>query len=230
MMHFFFIVLIICFFIFLYTLYYLSNDDLVIIKKDMPLEGVFNTAFAAALIALLSSRIFYVVFHPRPVFFSPLGFLLFPYFPGLSLAGAIIGGSLFLLFYARKEKLPAGRLFDFSVIGLLSCLPFGFLGLFLLTGVSYLAVFLFSFLIYGILFFIFLKIFLKASFRNNLKNGSMGVIFLILFPVITFLSRIIEGFKSFDLFSLENAVLLGLFIVSTAIFLKQEVIGKRERK
>ena len=230
MMHFFFIVLIICFFIYLYTLYFLSNDDLVIIKKDMPLDKVFNTAFLTGLMALFSSRIFYILFHPRPVFFSPLGFLLFPYFPGLSLLGAVIGGTLFLLFYARKEKLPVGRLFDFSTIALLSCLPFGFLGLFVLNGSGYLSPFIFSFLIYGILFFMFIKIFLRASFRNNLKNGSMGVMFLILFSVVTFLTRVIEGFKHFNFLSLENAVLLGLLLVSAAIFLKEEVIGKREKK
>ena len=229
-MHFFFVVLIISFVIFLYTLYYLANDDLVIIKKDMPLDKVFNAAFLTGIVALFTSRIFYVFFHPRPVLLTPLGFVLFPYFPGLSILGAVIGGFLFLGFYARKEKLPIGKLLDFSTIALLSSLPFGYLGLFLLSGKSYLWPFIFSFLIYTILFFLSVKYLLPLSFRGNIKNGSIGIIFLVVFPVITFLLRIIENFKGFKIISTENVVLLLLFLFSLAIFIREEVIGKRVKK
>jgi len=103
-MQFFIIVLIIDFVLFLFRLYHVANDDYVLIKKNKTLEDVFNVAFITALIALLISRFFHVFLNPQPVFLNPLGFLLFPYFPGLSLTGGVIGGSIFLLFYLRQNN------------------------------------------------------------------------------------------------------------------------------
>ncbi len=229
-MHFFIIVLFICFFIFLYALYFLASDDWIIIKKDMPMEKIFNTAFLTALVALFFSRFLYVVLFPKSVYFSILGFLLFPYFPGLSLAGAVLGGSLFLYFYAKTQKLPIGKTFDFFSIALLTALPIGFLGTFILIGQRFLMTFIFSFLIYLIFFFIFIKVTLPASFRGNIKSGSVALIFLICFSVVSFLARIIYDYKNFNLFSGENIILIFVFIISLAFFLKQEIIGKTRGK
>lgn len=220
-------VLIICFFIFLFSLYFLANDDLIIIRKDMPMDRVFNTAFLTAFAALFFARFFYVIFYPREVFFSPLGFLLFPYFPGLSLLGGVLGGSIFLAAYAKSQKLPVAKIFDFFTVAFLSCLPIGFLGFFILAGKSYFPTFIFSFLIYSILFLIFIKVALPASFRGTIKNGSLGTIFLLYFSIVTFLSGIISNFKSFNIMTLENFTILVLFIVSTALILKQEIVGKK---
>lgn len=222
--------LIISFLIFLFTLYFLTNDDLIIIKKDMPMDKVFNTAFLTAFASLLFARIFYVIFNPKEIFLNPLGFFLFPYFPGLSLLGGVIGGCLFLIFYAKNQKLPVGRIFDFFAISALSAFPVGFLGSFILTGKSYLPVFIFSFTIYVILFAVFIKVFLPASFRASLKNGSLGLIFLICFSVVTFLSGIILNFKNLSLITGENLVLFSLFIISGAFFLKQEMTGGRRHR
>ncbi|MCL5435108.1 MAG: prolipoprotein diacylglyceryl transferase [Patescibacteria group bacterium] len=226
-MHFLIVVLIICFFIFLFSLYFLANDDLIIIKKDMPMNKIFNTAFLTAFVALFFARVFYVVLFPREVFFSILGFLLFPYFPGLSLLGGVLGGSVFLLVYSKYQNLPVTRTLDFFAVAFLSSLSIGFFGVFVLTGKSYFPVFIFSFLTYLILFLVFTKVFLPASFRGKIKNGSIGIMFLMFFSVIAFISRIIGGF---NLFVPESAVLLGLFLVSAAILLREEVIGKRVRK
>ncbi len=227
-MHLLIFVLIICFFIFLFSLYFLANDDLIIIRKDMPMDKVFNTAFLTAFAALFFARFFYVIFYPREVFFNPLGFLLFPYFPGLSLLGGVLGGSLFLTVYAKYQKLPVAKIFDFFAIAFLSCLPIGFLGFFILAGKNYLPNFIFSFLIYSIFFLIFIKVALPASFRGIIKSGSLGAIFLLYFSVATFLSGIISNFKNFKLVSLENFIILILLIVSSALILKQEIVGKKK--
>lgn len=228
-MHLFFIVILVGFFIFLFTLHYLSNDDLIIIRKDMPMEKVFNSAFLAGLVGLLFSRIFYVIIHPEPVFLNPLGFLLFPYFPGLALSGAVIGGFIFLVFYARNQKLPVGRLFDFFSIAILSSLPFGYLGLFLLGGISVIG-FIFSFIAYGILFFAFIKFLLPMSFRNKIKNGSIFAIFLFSFALVAFLTKVLEEYKNINIINPENFLFLGIFIFSLVIILKTEILGKRIRK
>jgi len=226
-MHFLIFVLIICFFIFLFSLYFLVNDDLIIIRKDMPMDKVFNTAFLTALVALFFARFFYVIFYPREVFFSPLGFLLFPYFYGLSLLGGVLGGSIFLTVYAKYQKLPIARIFDFFTVALLSCLPIGLLGFFILSGKSYFPTFIFSFLAYLILFILFIKIMLPVSLRGRIKNGSLGVIFLFYFSIVTFLSGIISNFKNFKLISLENFTILVLLIVSVIFILKQGIVGKK---
>ena len=226
-MHLLIFVLIICFFIFLFSLYFLANDDLIIIRKDMPMDKVFNTAFLTALVALFFARFFYVIFYPREVFFSPLGFLLFPYFYGLSLLGGVLGGSIFLTAYAKYQKLPVARIFDFFAVAFLSCFPVGLLGFFILAGKSYFPTFIFSFLAYLILFVLFIKIILPNSLRGRIKNGSLGAIFLFCFSIVTFLSGIISNFKNFKLISLENITILILLLVSVAVILKQEMVGKK---
>jgi len=227
-MHFLIFVFIICFFIFLFSLYFLANDDMIIIKKDMPMDKVFNTAFLTALVALFFARFFYVIFYPREVFFSFLGFLLFPYFYGLSLLGGVLGGSVFLIAYAKYQKLPVAKIFDFFAFAFLSCFPIGFLGFFVLTDKSYFPTFIFSFIIYSILLLIFIKVALPASFRGTIKNGSLGLIFLLYFSVVTFLSGIISNFKNYQLISPENFMILFLFIISITFILKQEIMEKNK--
>lgn len=229
-MHFLIVVLIICFFIFLFSLYFLANEDLVIIKKDMPMDKIFNTAFLTALVALFFARVFYVIFFPKAVFFSVLGFLLFPYFPGLSLLGGVLGGAVFLLVYSKHLKLPVMRTLDFFAIALLSCFPIGFLGFFILSGINYFPVFVFTFLSYLILFFIFVKLALPAFFKGEIKNGSLGALFFFCFSLVTFLAEIIADFRNPKLLSLENVLLVVLFIVSSAFILKQEMVGKKAKE
>jgi hypothetical protein len=226
-MHFLIFVLIICFIIFLFSLYFLANGDLIIVRKDMPMDKVFNTAFLTAFVALFFARFFYVIFYPREVFFSPLGFLLFPYFYGLSLLGGVLGGSIFLTVYAKYQKLPVARIFDFFAVAFLSSLPIGLLGFFILTGKSYFSTFIFSFLAYLILFVLFIKVLLPYSIRGRIKNGSLGAIFLFCFSIVTFLSGIISNFKNFKLISLENFTILVLLVISITLILKQGIVGKR---
>jgi prolipoprotein diacylglyceryltransferase len=193
----------------------------------MPMDKVFNTAFLTALVALFFARLFYVIFYPREVFFSLLGFLLFPYFPGLSLLGGVLGGSIFLTVYAKHQKLPVARMFDFFAVALLSSFPIGFLGFFILSGKSYFPAFVFSFLTYLILLVFFVKVVLRSSFMGKIKNGSLGIMFLLCFSVITFLSRIISDLKNFNLATWENFSILVLFIVAAVVILKRETVGKK---
>jgi prolipoprotein diacylglyceryltransferase len=196
----------------------------------MPMDKIFNTAFLTALIALFFARVFYVILFPKAVFFSILGFLLFPYFPGLSLLGGVLGGTVFLLIYSKHQKLPVMRTLDFFAIALLSCLPIGFLGFFVLSGVNYFPVFVFSFLSYLILFIIFVKLALPAFFKGEIKSGSLGALFFFCFSIITFLSEIIANFKNPKLVSSENIFISVLFIISCAVIIKQEMVGKRAKK
>ena len=91
------IVLLISFVFFLFRLYHVAKDDVVLVKKNVSLDKIFDAAVFCALVGLLFSRIFYVIFNPDPAFLHPLVFLIIPYFPGLSLLGGVIGGILFAI-------------------------------------------------------------------------------------------------------------------------------------
>ena len=93
----------------------------------MTLEVLFNVAFYTMGVGLLSARIVYIVLHFSFGFLNPLVFFLFPYFPGLSLTGGVVGGAVFVLLYKRK-RFPTGRIFDFfhyGSLGIIAIRVFG---------------------------------------------------------------------------------------------------------
>lgn len=219
-MNFFILVLIACFLVFLYVVYFLSHDDFVILRNDVSMEKIFNAAFLFSFVSLFSARLFYVLFNPQPVFLNPLGFLLFPYFPGLSLSGGLLGGFLFLLFFLKIRNLPIGRIFDFFSFAFLVSSPIGFFGYFLLSGQRLSLNFLLSFILILVLTGLFIRFLLPLSLSGKLKDGSLGIIFLISFSGIFFLINIILNSKL--VLSLENIILLGISIALSIPLLRQE--------
>ncbi|MGE5392329.1 MAG: prolipoprotein diacylglyceryl transferase [Candidatus Saccharibacteria bacterium] len=90
-------------------------------------EEVDDVSFWLVLVAILSARVYYVL-------------SLFPYFAehpaeivkiwhgGLSIYGALIGGTLFLYLRSRRRIYSAGQLFDLVALGLPLAQAFGRLG------------------------------------------------------------------------------------------------------
>ena len=225
-MQFFIIVLIIDFVLFLFRLYHVANDDYVLIKKNKTLEDVFNVAFITALIALLISRFFHVFLNPQPVFLNPLGFLLFPYFPGLSLTGGVIGGSIFLLFYLRQNKFPVGRVFDFFTIAFLFALPPGLVGYILLSSSYTLGLFV-KLAIYLVMVVLTSFYLYPRASALEIKEGSLSLLFLMFFSLVALLSYSIDnpGLRSF-MQNKENFILLGMLLLSIVLIFKQEFLGR----
>ncbi len=223
------IVIAICFFFFLYILYVISKDDFLIIRKDIPMESIFNAAFLIAFISLLFSRFFYVIFNYNPVFKSPLGFLVFPYFPGLYLAGGIIGGVISLTLYLNYKKLPVKRIFDFFSISLLAVLPLAVLGNGLLSNANFIfsLVLFFTYLIIAI---IFLKIVFPFAQRNRLKEGSLGALSLIAISILGFLTNLIQFWGKFGIFEKDSLLWALIFISSVIAIVRQELVEKSASK
>lgn len=225
-MQFFIFVLIGALVLFLFRLYHLGSDDYVLAKKNITLDEVFNAALVCSLVALLFSRIFYVFMNPEPIFLSPLGFLLFPYFPGLSSTGALIGGILTLFLYCRKKKIPRARVFDFFSISFIFALPFGFIGYFLLSQ---------EFSTGNIVKFILYCLMLAASNiylypkagALEIKDGTISALFLVFFSLISLLGGAIDhpGISYF-ISHKENFILLLILFISIVIVLKQEILGR----
>ena len=99
------IVLIVCLLVFLFSLHILAKEDLIFVRKNVTLEVLFNVAFYTMGVGLLSARIVYIVLHFSFGFLNPLVFP-FPYFPGLSLTGGVVGGAVFVLLYKKNDFRP----------------------------------------------------------------------------------------------------------------------------
>jgi len=225
-MSFFFVILIICLVLFLFRLYHVANDDYVLVKKNISLDEVFNCAFICGFISLLFARIFYVILNPDPVFFSPLGFLIFPYFPGLSLLGGLLGGTLGLFIYCRMKKFPIGRVFDFFTVSLTFIMPFGLIGYFLLSqefsvgGTVKLVLFAVMALAAN------LYLYPKAN-SLEIKDGGISVLFLIFFSLIMLLTSAIDnpGISNF-VDQKENLIYLAMMAIGIILIIKQEISGR----
>ncbi len=217
-MNFLFLVLIFCLFVFLYVVHSLSRDDFVILRSNASVEKIFNAAFLSAFFSLFIARLLFVVFNLKPVFHNPLGFLLFPYFPGLSLIGGLVGGFLMSLFILKVWSMPIGRILDFFSMGFLVSFPFGLLGSFLLSGEKISSSFIFSLVFYVLLLFAFVKFILSLSLGGKLKDGSLSLLFMFSFSLIHLISNLIVNIS----FSYENIFSALTLLISLILFIQKE--------
>lgn len=208
------------FLIFLFVFYVLTVDDFVLFKKHITIETMFNLAFIAAVVSLLSARIFYVVFNFSSAYFNPLVFFLFPYFPGLSMGGAILGGAAYIVYYCKAEKLPLTRVSDFFALSFLASFPLKILVQ--IIGSKKLletAVLAFGIVISYSLFALFVLAFQK----KKLKEGSSGLMAVISFCLIGFAVGFVNKTQNFLFFlSKEDFLLLTIALVSLLLLLQNE--------
>lgn len=108
--------------VFLFTVFQLSKDDFLFIRKGVSPEQIFNTVFLALPISLFAGRIFYILFNPSWRYLNPFIFFIIPYYPGLSLIGGIIGAWLFINSYTKNKKIPSARLLDMISLSFLLAL------------------------------------------------------------------------------------------------------------
>ncbi len=222
-MSFFILVLLICLLIFLFSLYFLSHDDLIFLRKDISIEKIFNIAFMDFLVGLFFSRLFYGVFYKSSILLHPFIFILFPYFPGLSLTGGILGAAIFLYIYSKKKTIPISRIFDFLSISFLSALPIGILGYFFLSGPKLSLQFILLFILSIVIFFAFIKYFRNRLLKGKIKDGTTGFIFILVFSLLFFLFNVSNQFKGLGFLNQpENYLLLIMSVISVGLIIDQE--------
>lgn len=211
--------------IFLFSLYCLSREDSVLLRKNISLDHVFNLALLEILVGLFFARLFYVLFNFDPFFLNPLTFLLFPYFPGLSLTGAVLSGAVSIYFIGRLSKTPTLRLFDFFSLSFLGAIIGGvfiqILYELILRKVLFIEIIVF--LVYIFAFILLLKLFQKGG----VGEGSTGFLFLLLFSLISLLENILTNiiFKingTWLFFGKEDFLLMSIFFVSLIVLVKKE--------
>lgn len=232
-MQFFIIVLLICLFVFLYCVYLLANDDFIFLRRDVTMERVFNLVFLGVLSSLFFARLFHGLFHARDILANPLVFLLFPYFPGLSLLGAVLGIGVFFGFLKRwKKELPLGRLADVFSIAFLVALPIGFVGYFMFAEVGFFINRALGLVIaYLVLFVVFLRFLLPRLLKDKIKEGTITFIFLIFFSIISFADGAVgKGNMISYLISADGIVLILLFVASLVFLVRQEKFPSKFKK
>jgi len=212
-----YVILLISLFIFLFTLFALSREDFVLFRRNVDMEKVFNIAFLTLGIGLFFARLVFVMLYFKPVYLNPLAFMLFPYFPGLSLAGGLLGASIGLAVLLRGKKYPEGRLFDFFIlsftVAFLSGTCLQLLTQYIATKVVEIA--LVVELILGIIIFL---LSLRVFKAHSMKEGSVGLV------LVFFLSLIFIG-AAFLQKSLDMVPWILVFLTSLVFFLRQERVS-----
>lgn len=220
------VLLIICALVFLFTVYILSRDDFILLRKNVSMDQVFDLSFLALFFGLFVSRLFFVATHFNPQYFNPLIFLALPYYPGLSIVGGVSGFVGFVLYYTLYKKIPKERIFDFFATGLLLALTLGYLVKLGLIFAQKQTPELFMYatpVLLLVLSIIYCILLIPRQRRGEMKDAHLGLIFLVAF----FASALVndataKNTKLLVIFSFEGLVSLVVFVLALALLLKRE--------
>lgn len=222
--------LILGFLTFLFVLHILSREDWVLMRKNVTLEQLFNIAILTCLCGLFFARIFYIMFNPSWHYLNLLVFFLFPYFPGLSLSGGIIGALLFLLYYSKLKKFPFERVADLLSTVLLLAFPVGLLGSLFLPNHPHIAVIIGELFIYPVLYGVMIKLVQPAVIRGEVKDGTSTFLIIMSISLITFLVNMVPFHRPTHFFINGSEILFFiLFLFSLAYIIRHEFVRKRPR-
>lgn len=209
---------------FLFCAYSLSQDDFLFVRKNIALESVFNTLFIVLFSSLLFARIVYVIFHFKTVFLNPLGFFLFPYFPGLSLVGALIGGILIGSGICMNSKIPTTRFLDIVSLSFLCAYSIFYFPLWFsyaaLIG-HFKIVYLVAMIFYIDLFVVLLRVYLKYILKDGSITSLTIFLFLTMYTIFIFFDKAVNKRNFFES---EGLFLLILLVGSSIYLVKVEKI------
>lgn len=209
-------ILLSAFLLFLFSVYLFSREDYTFERKNVSLEHVFNLTFIGFLVGIFTARVFFIIFHWRFAYTNPLVFLLFPYFPGLSLAGGIIGFLLFLWIITIQGKIPLGRIFDIFIVSFFIAYSVSKAILFLILSLltRHISLVQILTLAASIIGCVLIVLFLRT---NRWKDGVIGLLGMIVFSISLFTADLLS-LKYANIFSLRDD-LLYLVIIMVSIIL-----------
>lgn len=87
-------------------------------KNNIDKDKIIDMAIYAIIFGILGARIYYVLFNLDYYLSNPIEIIQI-YKGGLAIHGGIIAGSLYVLFYTRKNKLDTLKILDIVVVGLI---------------------------------------------------------------------------------------------------------------
>lgn len=97
-------------------------------KSEFKEEEYLDAYLYASFVALVSARLFYIIKNFHQFEFNILKYIVVRETPGLSLVGGIIGGFIFLVWYARKKKIDLMHILDIFSIAMGIALFFAKIG------------------------------------------------------------------------------------------------------
>jgi prolipoprotein diacylglyceryltransferase len=217
-----FLVLIPSVLIFLYSLWRLVKDDYVFIRKGISLEQSFDIAFISLWISLFFSRLFDMAFHYQMdkniflQFFSLNN-------GGFSLIGAIVGGVIALFILGKYKKIPLGRVSDFFTLSLLFALPLGYLGSALFSERSQVLYTILNAVLFFLLLIFFMQFLKPKLMSRNLKEGTLSIIFLICFSLVTLLTNLLSSLRDLQNYFTNPVTIttIALLIFSIILYFKE---------
>lgn len=216
-------ILVVSFIVFLFGVYTTSHDDFVLVRKNIGIDQIFNLAFLTAGASLSFARLLYVSLHFNEFSYNLIRVIFFPYVPGLSLLGAILGGTFFIVWYTSSHKVPTLRLLDFFSVSVISTLPVGFLFSAILYKqriISEQFGLTFLYIVIAIFFVFFL---LPWQKRGDLQEGSLFLLFGISFTAISLVDDILSKTqKIYSFISIEGIIVFIVLIVSLVLLFKKE--------
>ena len=203
--------------VFLFVLYSLSRDDFVLLRRNVSLNTIFDSAFIVLLVGLFFSRLVYGLTHFSLSFFNPLVFFIIPYFPGITVSGFLLGSLLTLYLITKRRKLPLGKLFDLFALSLLPASSMYFVGqaVMLLIARNYL--FALEQVGYAVFLVICFIVLLLLSQRSSWKDGLLTFVSVPLVILVTLMSQLVA--LHFQKIPVELPYDIGLFFVLFASFL-----------
>lgn len=215
--------------VFLFTVYELSHDDFLYLRKGIVTEDIFNLVFLGLPISLFTARLLYVALHPSLRYLNPFIFFIVPYFPGLSMIGGILGAWGFAWWYAKKKKLPTGHVIDTLFLSFLSAFA---VGLLLQAGIEFFTNPLLGSVDLG-RSVVSLIVFFALVFRfmqNQWKEGRVTAIALVTYALMAFVST---GFTFLShrpiVLPVVGATVL-FFFLSLFMLLENILLSKKGRK
>lgn len=206
-------ILIVSFFI----LYLFSKHDFVLLRQNISLAQIFDSAIIVILVSFAFGRIFYFLNAGEFDILFSLGLIHFFNYPGFSILGFIIGAAVALGYIFRKKK-GLGRINDIFTI---STFPL-FLFILVISSLKinniYLPIVL---IVIGIAVFAF---FIKSHNKYILRDGSISYIYFFLVCLGSFFLQVFDKQKFELFFSFSSLQILSalLAIVSLGmLFLNQ---------
>lgn len=230
-MEFFLFFLFVGFLVFLFTLHILTREDYALMRKNISMEQLFNVAISVSVSSLFISRLVYVLLHPSKLYLNPLAFLLFPYFPGMSLIGGILGGVLTLWYMCRIKKYPFLKFLDFFALAFVPALPLLTLGTLFLHPSTYTLPIIGSVGIYAIISIVFLAYVYRKVISQEFQEGTTSSLFLLSISSLSLIQHALSQRKGVLFFlTIEDFFYIGTLVGGVILLYIMQKKNKGEKK
>jgi prolipoprotein diacylglyceryltransferase len=204
------LILTVCFFL----LYILCRQDFVLLRQNISLSQILDTAILTVLFAFTAGRLFFLINNQDFALLHAIRFFHFIKFPGISIIGFALGGFLALWFFMRRKK-GILRTFDIFSVSFFPLYSFSLIIKSYTQGGAFaLPIIL---LILSIILFAF---FIRSHFRYILRDGSISLIFLLIISADSFLYEYLNPERHIVLLDFTAAQVLSIIVAAaSAVFL-----------